>query len=432
MLVNGKVITTKRNYATCILDFIRFCRENDEPPCIDESLNAWAVMYWMQKRVWTLGSSNSHKTWSAALTWLCQCYGLPSRPPRHQLHPDFSMWFENVKKSAHRKTAVKTPMHAHCIWRYIRDCLGIVPGKLHLASYDNLLEAFNLAATFLTISRCTELLWSDKSDLEGIRTIITGLRWSDISIQERDGFRSKEVLDIIVRWFKNQEDRRIPKRIRMASPCCGGSTAKCICSYFDLTAYLKQIMSFRLNRHKNVRPFKKKGSLSTNALKNLATGPDDFVFVNSRGTILGYNYLYTLIKKVVAFNKIDTSKHKITPHSLRIGATSLAHHQCIDPLKIMRYVEWKPSACPTMHAHYVRYSERQLSVVPYEMLHGSLQFGEPTRNFIRSLPEVFEMRNEVIREALYHGGASNKTSKGLKSRIIPSTRAILHDPLTDG
>ena len=60
-----------------------------------------AVMYWMQKRVWTLGNSNSHKTWSASLTWLCQCYGMPSKQPMHQMHSDFAMWFQNVKKSAH-------------------------------------------------------------------------------------------------------------------------------------------------------------------------------------------------------------------------------------------------------------------------------------------------------------------------------------------
>ena len=384
-------------------------------------------MFWMQHRVWLLGSSNSHKTWSASLTWLCQSFGLPSRPPRHHSHSDFALWFENVKKSDRVKSAKKIPITARHIWRFIRDCLGIVPDQLHLAKYDDLIKALALAMFFLTASRSTELLWSDKTEDPKIQKIITGVRWSDISIAERSGFRSSEVLGIKVKWFKNQEDRRQPKKVRIVSPCCGKSTAECICPYFAIIKFLKQAYKLRKLRRRNPQPFHDKKTWTEKQSKNLGTKPENFVFVNARGTILGYSFIYKLTQDLVAFNKIDTTNGKITPHSLRIGATSLAHHQHIDPLKMMRYVEWRPGTCPTMHAHYVRYTEQQLAVVPYEMLHGTLQFGEPTRNFIRTDPERFELRNEVIRAALYQGKEATSSNADLKARKLPTKRKPIYD-----
>lgn len=426
VLINGKVLATKRNYASCIMDYLRFCHDNEEPPVIGDSLNPTAVRFWMQTRVWQLDSSNSHKTWSAALTWLCQCYNLPASPPLHQRDPDFAFWYNGVKRSAHRKTQAKQPLRACHLWRYIRDKLDIVPGQLHKARYDNLVKACALVTIFLTMSRCMEVLWSDKTEKKEVREIITGLRWRDITFTKDAKARGGMTLTIKVRWFKNQEDRRVPKIITMVTPCCGATTKGCVCPFFDIFAQLREMKRMRANRFADITPFRAsgKGTLGHNQQKNLGHGPDDFVFVNARGTILKYRFISALIKDVVIFNKIDTSKLKITPHSLRVGATSLAHHQRIDPLKVMRYVEWMPSQSPTMHAHYVRYTEEQLSLIPYEMLHGSLQFGEPTQNFIRSEPVTFELRAEVIRATLYEGDAH----KDLKAKGARTRRAPVYDP----
>lgn len=330
------------------------------------------------------------------------------------------MYYENVKRAAHKKSKAKQPILARHIWRFIRDDLKVIPGQLHKSSYDNVLKACVITLIFLTISRCMEVLWSDKTEDKSIREIITGLRWEDIHWSSAKGHHGKEVLSIKIRWFKNQEDRRIPKHIQILSPCCGHSTKQCVCPYFDIFAYLRHIKQTRRNRFNNICPFRKsgKGQLGSNQTKNLSVGPKDFIFVNARGTICKYRFISDLIKQLAAFNKIDTSQFPLTPHSLRIGATSLAHHQGIDPLKIMRYVEWKPSASPTMHAHYVRYTIEQLALVPFEMLHGTLQFGEPTQNCIQHTPVTFELRAEVIRSELYEGKNKRKT-KQMRSRSKP-------------
>ena len=423
-LVNSKAITTKRGYASCILDFARFCRENEEPMFIDNELNMWAVIYWMQHRVWVLDSSNSHKTWSAAFTWLCQCTGVSNA---YQKHPDYALFYVSIKKAAHRKTQAKQPILACHIWRYIRDKLQIQPGKMHEARYDAVLKAFALVAIFLTMSRCMELLWSDKTEDKEVREIITGLRWSDINLHRRKGFRSERVLDICVRFFKNQEDKTQPKNLRIASPCCGRSADECVCAYFDLFEYIPTIQTMRRNRFNNIKPFRKngKGTLGPKQKANLGLGPEDFVFVTARGTICKYDFIRRLVKDVVAFNELNKDGDcMITPHSLRIGATSLAHHQGIDPIKCMRYVEWSPNQSPTMHAHYVRYTALELSVIPFELLHGTLQFGEPTRNYLRTIPTVWELRKEVIRAELY-GGPTSKPGHGRNHR---QPKMPIYDP----
>ncbi len=423
-LVNGKAISTKKGYASCILDFARFCSENDEPMFIDGHLNMWAIMYWMQHRVWVLDSSNSHKTWSAAFSWLCRCIGVR---PEYQKHPDYEMFYLDIKKAARRKTQAKQPILACHIWRYIRDKLEIVPGKMHEARYDNVLKAFALVAIFLTMSRCMELLWSDKTEDKEVREVITGLRWSDLRIHRKKGFRSDKVLDIRVRFFKNQEDKTKPKDIRIASPCCGRTIDECVCPFFDFFEYIPTLKGMRRDRFADITPFRKsgKGSLGPNQQANLGIGPEDFVFVTARGTICKYDFIRRLVKDLVAFNKLDVDGDcAITPHSLRIGATSLAHNQGIDPIKCMRYVEWSPMQSPTMHAHYVRYTALELSVIPYELLHGSTQFGEPTKNYLREIPTTWELRKEVIRAELY-GGPASKSSGG-RNRRRP--KAPVYDP----
>ena len=388
----------------------------------------------MQNKIWVAGSCNSHKSWSAALSWLCASFGKPANPPLHQAHPDFALWWKSAKTAHKTKTKEKAMARATHIYRYIRDKLQINPDAMYKSSYEDLIKALYLITTFLTISRPTELLYADKTDRSDPKNIIKrikGLRWSDIKFQQCqpcEGYHSDEVMDLTVRWFKNQEDRRVPKVIRMASACCGHGKNKCVCAYFDIPRYIRHIKELRQNRFHNIKPFRPsgKGVLGVNQSKFLGTDPEDFVFVNSRGTRMNKNHIDDICREMAIFNNVDESKRKLTPHSLRIGATSLAHHQHIDPLKIMRYVEWKPTACPTMHSHYVRYDEVQLSSVPFQMLHGVPTNDGTVHNNLRSDPIRFELRNEVIRATLYNG-SSLKPTKGLKSRAIPKMRPMVFD-----
>ena len=92
-----------------------------------------------------------------------------------------------------------------------------------LSSYDTLIEALLLVMMFLTMSRCTEL-----------RKIITGVRFKHVDIRTRSGFRTKKVMTIEVVWFKNQQDRTLPKKVWMVTPCCGHSVKQCVCPFFAI------------------------------------------------------------------------------------------------------------------------------------------------------------------------------------------------------
>ena len=420
-LVNGRVYATKKNYATIILDYFRLCLEYDVPPFIAESLNVEAVMYWMEYRIWMRGHCNSAPNWSAALSWLCKCQGFPFKPPLHQKHPDFALYWENTKVAHAKAIDKKAPMLARHLWYFIKYHLRIDPTNLRAARYDDLIKALALSMIFLTMSRCTEILWSDKTEDPKIRIIHTGIKWAHISYRRRVGFRETHVLDIEVPWFKNQADRTVPKRIRTTSCRCDKPPQLCICAYFDLWPMIKEIRhrrEHRVKRPDRIRT-KGKGRLSQHQLDRLDIRPENYMFVNERGTILGYGFIYRLIQDVKKANKLCGKKPKIVPYSLRVGATSLAHHQCIDPLRVMRYVEWLPGTDPTMHSRYVQYTEVQLSTVPYEMLHGTLQFGEPTTNYIMKDPETFVLRNQVIKAALYSG------DNAFAKRAL--MRTIVHD-----
>lgn len=407
-LVNGRTFDTKKNYATLILSYVQFCAESDTPPFHDQSLNADAVRYWMQTRIWILGSSNSHASWSAALSWLCKCNGFPFKPPLHQREPKYAFWYEMAKPAFQTKTAKKSPINSRHLIYYIKHRLKIDPRHLSRAKYDSLLKALALSMIFLTMSRCMEILYSDKTEDATIRKISTGVKWQHIRVSARPGFRTKEQLHIEIPWFKNQTDRDTPKRITMCCSTCTLSIEKCDCHYLAILPYLSELHNRRRNITKNPGKLRAKGNkpFSEKAKTNLGIRGKDYVFVSERGSVLGYSFIYRTIKELKECCGLTNLLPKITPHSLRIGATSLAHHQGIDPLRVMRYVEWRPGKDPTMHARYVAYTVVQLSTIPYEILHGTLQFGEPTINYIHTDPETFILRDEVIRAALYSGDNS--------------------------
>ena len=83
-----------------------------------------------------------------------------------------------------------------------------------------------------------------------------------------------------------------------------------------------------------------------------------------------------------------------------------------------------------MHSHYVQYTIQQLALIPFELLHGTLRFGEPTQNYIRNTPEIFELRNEVIRAAVYNGNASGALKQAIQTRQQPTLRTPVYDAPT--
>ena len=103
-------------------------------------------------------------------------------------------------------------------------------------------------------------------------------------------------------------------------------------------------------------------SLTKRQVKGLALCPDNFLLVNSNGTVYGRSHADKVMKKLIFAIGCDKSKYNLTLNSIRVGVTSLAHHQDIDALKIMRYVRWvlSQAAEPTMHTRQLPNRRRRI------------------------------------------------------------------------
>ena len=362
------------------------------------------------------------------MTWLCQSLGIPSAPPKHRSHSEFAIFWDNAKKGKMTKVQPKAQLQVIHIVRYLKQSLKIDMNNLRLASYESVIKALCITLTFLTISRSTELLYSDKSDRtdkEALFEFYTGLRWRDICVKERDGFTSPKTMDIRVVWFKNQPNKEIPKVIRFASACCGKDQDDCVCAYFDVQRLALRAKELRMNRHNDFTPFRKSGTgvLGSNQIAYLGTRREDYVFVNSRGTRMGYSQISNIVRDIDKVCSVSTAKLPLTSYSIRIGATSLAHHQDVDPLKVMRFVEWQPGNV-TMHAYYINYDEFQLATIPFEMLHGANHLPPDSKRVLLT-PVTFELRDEVVRAALYSGSSLKEKTPLKASR--PTPRRVTYD-----
>jgi hypothetical protein len=421
-LIQGRAIGTKKGYATCVTQFLRFCAQNNEDVYIGTQLNPWAVMYWLHHKAWVAGSANSHKTWTGALNWLCAALDLDSV---HLDNRHVRQSWSEVKVALMKQQQQKDMLTVKHICTYIRQHLQVDPHNLRQARYDALVEALYLTLTFVTASRSAEIVYADKTDRsDKDRPIvkITGLRWSDITIRQKadeDGFRSPLILEVRVRFFKNQTDKKVPKLITIASPQCEHFRTGCSCDCFNLIGMISVIHAMRRQRRRNPAPFtvSKRGPPAFAKDENLNVGPEDFLFVNARGTIIKYPQLAVMFRRLSEVNGCEEAGERITVYSSRVGATSLAHHQGVDALAMMRFVEWKPiKASPTMHSHYVQYTRQQLSAIPFQMLHGAYNTGPPS-NCIEEIPQRFELRDEVIISEVYSGTSLKKASRKLPRKL---------------
>ena len=403
--MSGKKFNTKINYARLICDYYNFCRENDVDPFNyeDKSLDVYTVIFWFANRTWKLGSCNSINTWSAALTWLCGSIGFPDKPPQHQLSSDFQTFKKLLVAACSKKPQAKTPCDAGMISKYIRTHLKVHPERLHEASYNNLMKAFLLVLMFMGAYRPSELVHSITKEefLGSVKTVEKGLRWCHIETIEPAEWRGRKGLKITVPFWKNQKNEDTPLVKEIASPICDHKD--CICGSFDFVAMYETLKQMRRDRHQNARPFNRSRSrkqLSRKRATALGTKDRDFVFVNSNGTVIEYDHLRNIIREMVVALGLPKNKFAVTPHGLRISATSTAYIQGIACLVMCRYVEWSVSTLGITHAQYVQVTDDKLATVPFDMLHGVLIDGR-RENRIQEALTTFVLRKEVIKAELY-------------------------------
>ena len=96
MVIVSRRYGTKRNNARLLLDFLDFCMNLEVPAIVlsvdgSKHFNVGAVNCWMIDRCDRMGGANSHKSWSAALTWFAGSAGFAvvNGMPYYQAHPNW-------------------------------------------------------------------------------------------------------------------------------------------------------------------------------------------------------------------------------------------------------------------------------------------------------------------------------------------------------
>ena len=414
----GSKISTKINNARQASRFLNYCSDIGEDPVdwAKESLNPSAVLLWYGHMTHTLGCCNSWESWSAGLTWLCKILNLPTDPkPRHQADSKYKLFVKILLSGCKRQSKEKHPCDALMIATYIKNHLGIVPGRYHETSYNNLMKAYLIVLLFLGAYRPSELIYSKQTEeLNGQTKVrIKGLRWDHVKFLSHQKFKGGKAMRIKVPFFKNQRDVTVPLMKTFSSPLCKkahNKHKKCICAYFDTFAMHDALKKMRANRRKNPCPFNRFGSktpLGKKRLTMLSTDPEDFVFVNSNGHVIKYDNLRKIVQEMVEALGLDKEAYAISAHCFRVGATSTAYAQGIPILAMCKYVEWAVHALRVAHSGYVKILETQTATIPFDLLHGAMVDGARI-NKVGRHPPVWVLRNDVLRSMLYGESANTK------------------------
>ena len=323
-ITKGKKVGTKKLYAGLINQFKDYCALQQVPvidPFNPKSLNVYAVMYWYTQKVFQLRNCNSIGSWSASLSWLCQGLSLECSPPEHHKHRLFKPFEKDLIHSWKIPSVEKCPVSVHQIVGYLRDALGIVPGRLETLPYENVIRAFRIVLIFIGMYRAAEVSYKKFTDsLDGITTEWeTGLRFRHVTEVTDESYRGGGCLRFEVLYWKCQIDDKHPLIKYLSSPCCGLPTSECLCGFFDIHDYLRVIKWMRARRRIDPRPFNNKRSkkpLSPTRYKNLGIGPDDWLFTNRLGHRMTYDTLRVEMQELSAFFNLEGDR-KITPHCLR-------------------------------------------------------------------------------------------------------------------
>ncbi len=109
------------------------------------------------------------------------------------------------------------------------------------------------------------------------------MTWSDIQSKNTNKNYARRYLQILVRWYKNQEFRYEPNWLFISTPTCTKTDCKChILNFYEMFFILQQrrpqnYTQLKNQQHRFMSVQQKR--LNTKRLNNLGTAPNDFIFV---------------------------------------------------------------------------------------------------------------------------------------------------------
>ncbi len=328
-------------------------------------IDPYMAIYWMYDRVRRLGSCNSYKSWSSALSWWVEAH---DGSPKYYYHPFYKRVHSTMLTLYLIPRKVRLPARIDWISQYL-DSLGVRPDTWSYVDLEILEKAWCILMTFFSISRPSEVLHTDSTENVEWEIIATGLRWGDVTLHNMEKPYCKQYMRIKIEWYKNKVHRNQPKYIYMAPPIC--NEPNCKCQKMDFFAMFK-ILRKRRNDHFQTLQRNMKYPLtqtSRKMLANLKTAPMNYIFVGKKGEIWRPQKLTEIMDELKEVVKMKNPSHYI-PYSLRIGATSLCNQQQIDLLKLLKYVGWSINDLPHVSNRYIMFGIRELKLIPFEMIHG--------------------------------------------------------------
>ncbi len=256
--------------------------------------------------------------------------------------------------------------------------IGVTPTTWFSCDYNALMKVLIVLITFFTISRLGEIYFTDKTENKEWDIITTGIKFGDVSFGNKH--YCNDVMSIEVNWYKNQQHYNVPKRIHIEEPIC--SNYSCKCQFLNFHRMYKIALSRRRAMHRKLSSEVELGArLSAKfrkKLDNLAIAPDKYVFVNTDGSIWRETKMretFCQIRNIIQMRKPEC----YPPYSAKVGAMSLVNQQEIQLLKVIKYVAWSIATLPHMSQTYISISEAEMATIPYEMIHGKIQYGDRTR-----------------------------------------------------
>ena len=427
MIVESSRISSQRANARLLLDYTSFCLKNDAAPGVvdvdGKHLNVEAVCLWFLDRTDRMGGCNSMPSWSATLTWYCLAWGsrfIPGRidrppSPYYQCHPRFRETRKLLVQTSLTESKNKVLIPFRYLLLFMIECLHIDPDDIQSVAYDDLIEAAFLAMYWNTICRPGVIFAKDLTDPDSEFLKITGVHWDQIQIIHGSEFHRNEATRVRIPHYKNQPPPKVPKDVTFGSVLCGKHKTKCACPYWHVPMYLREIKRRRSNRFADPTLVGcDRLTLDPKQSVNLGVDGRNFVLVTSRGTVFGSSHCSKVFKRMNAFLGIDKEKLNITPYCLRVTATSIAHHQGIDPLLLMRYVIWacNKKANPSIHARYIAFTLAQLAAVPYQILHGlKSSAGITVNRLYHNEVQIYDINAKSTEYAMYGRCKKNTSTK---------------------
>lgn len=194
-MIRMRKFDTKANYFSCLKDYFGYCFEKGLDP-FKPPIDPHVVIYWMYSRVMRLGSANSHKTWSASISWWAQSIAADKNWYNDHFYQQMK---KQMLKLYLTPRGIRLPMEILWVIEFFKG-RNVNPLTWWTCNLEDLTELCMFCLAFFTMGRPAETLETDQTELPEIEIIQSGVKWKHVSFYKQ-GLRSG--LKLVIPWQIN-------------------------------------------------------------------------------------------------------------------------------------------------------------------------------------------------------------------------------------